>query len=161
MGRQRPAAYFIGLDLSQRMLAIAGDNRLKAGWPSERLSLLRADAFQLPLVDGGLDAITGHSFLYLLPHRRVALAEAKRILRPGGYVAFLEPHAGQVNWSWLLGQVSIRLLTSISLWRLYSWLHARFSAESLGLTLQEAGFVNVTTEVTLGGFGIFGRAQKP
>jgi SAM-dependent methyltransferase len=113
------------------------------------------------LVDAGLDALTGHSFLYLLPNRRVALAEAKRSLRPGGYLAFLEPHAGQVSWAWLLGHASIRLLTSISLWRLYSWFHIRFSAESLCLALQEAGFVNITTEVTLGGFGIFGRAQKP
>ncbi len=161
MGQQHPAARFIGLDISQPMLALAASNRLKANWPPERLPLVRADALRLPLADESVDAVTGHSFLYLLPDHLIALSEAKRVLCPKGYVAFLEPQAGHASWSWLWDQTCCRLLISISGWRFYSGLHRRFSPESMRHSLAQAGFVHITTEVTLGGFGIFGRAQKP
>lgn len=161
VGQQWPQAHFIGLDFAPRMLGVAAGNRRKAGWPLARLRLVQADAFHLPLKDEMVDAVTGHSFLYLFSNYLVALTEAERVLRPGGYAAFLEPHAGQVSWAWLWGQASGRLFISISLWRLYSGWHRRFSPESLRLGLAQAGFTNITVEVTLGGFGIFGRAQKP
>ena len=161
MGRPRPDVAFIGLDLSPRMLAIARANRASAGWSEQRLPLLRGDVLQLPLADESVDIVTGHSFFYLLPDRDRALAEVKRILQPGGYIAFLEPHAAGGDWRWLLRQRSVRLLISVSLWRLYSRLHTRFSAGSLSLFLEQGGFRNIRTEVTLGGFGIVGRAQRP
>lgn len=161
MGRLRPDFDFIGFDLSQRMLAVAKSNRNAIGWSPERLSLLRGDALRIPLADGRLDAVTGHSFLYLLPDYHVALREVNRTLKTGGYVAFLEPHQGEVSWSWLWHQGSRRLLTSASLWRFYSGLHHRFSPQSLRTALEQAGFVKIDTEITLGGFGIYGRAQKP
>lgn len=161
MGRQRPDVSFIGLDLSPRMLAIARANRASAGWSEQRLPLLRGNVLQLPLADESLNIVTGHSFFYLLPDRNRALAEVKRILQPGGYIAFLEPHAGNGDWSWLLRQRSLRLLISVSLWRLYSRLHTRFSAGNLHVFLAQAGFRNIRTEVTLGGFGVVGRAQRP
>jgi ubiquinone/menaquinone biosynthesis C-methylase UbiE len=161
MGQRRSELRFIGFDFSHSMLRTASNTRRKAGWSPERLCLLRGDALHLPLKDGKQDAVTGHSFLYLLPDHHLALSEAHRVLRPGGYVAFLEPHAGQGSWSWLVRQASSRLFISVSLWRLYSRWHRCFSRESLGLSLAQAGFANIKMEVTLGGFGIFGRAQKP
>jgi ubiquinone/menaquinone biosynthesis C-methylase UbiE len=161
MGRQRPDVAFIGLDLSKPMLAFARNNRSAAGWPPQRLSLLRADALQVPLAGETVDVVTGHSFFYLIPDPQAALAEIGRVLRPGGQLAFLEPHAGQGDWGWLLRQGSLRLLIAVSLWRPYSRLHTRFSADSLRLLFEQAGFKNITMEVTLGGFGIVGRAQKP
>lgn len=161
MGRERPDVSFIGLDLSQPMLAFARNNRAAAGWPAQRLALLRADALQAPLADETVDVVTGHSFFYLLPDRPAALAEIWRVLRPGGHMAFLEPHAGRGDWGWLLRQGSPRLVIAVGLWRPYSWLHTRFSAYSLGRLFEQAGFKNIKMEVTLGGFGIVGRAQKP
>lgn len=161
MGRQRADVSFIGLDLSQAMLEIARNNRKAVRWSPQRLSLLRGDALQLPLADRTMNVVTGHSFFYLLPDRHTALTEVKRVLRPGGYVALLEPHAAPGNWSWLLCQSSLRLLISVSLWRLYSRLHTRFSVSGLRTFLEEGGFIHITTEVTIGGFGIVGRAQKP
>jgi ubiquinone/menaquinone biosynthesis C-methylase UbiE len=160
MSRKRADVSFIGFDLSQRMLAIAKGHGTAAGWLPQRLSLLRGDALRLPLTDGRVDVVTGHSFLYLLPDHKAALAEANRVLARGGYAAFLEPHAGPVSWSWLIEQRSWRLLESLALWRFYSGRHMRFSPASLSTALAEAGFTNITTEITLGGFGIFGRAQK-
>jgi ubiquinone/menaquinone biosynthesis C-methylase UbiE len=113
------------------------------------------------LANETINIVTGHSFIYLLPDRHAVLTEVKRVLRPGGQVAFLEPHAGRGDWGWLLRQKSLRLFISVSLWRPYSWLHTRFSTYSLQALLEQAGFINLSTEVTIGGFGIVGRAQKP
>jgi ubiquinone/menaquinone biosynthesis C-methylase UbiE len=161
MGQRRKGLHFIGLDISEQMLDIALENREKNGWSQERLSLLRGNALILPLADDCVDAATGHSFLYLLPDHRTALEEAHRVVRSGGYVAFLEPYSGQVDWGWLFRQKSGPLILSLILWRFYNWIHGRFSEQSMTLELERAGFTHVETEVTLGGFGIFGRAEKP
>ena len=161
MGRCRPDVSFIGLDLSRPMLSFARDNREAVGWSPQRLSLLRADALQIPLAEATVNIVTGHSFFYLLPNRPSVLAEVKRVLQPGGHITFLEPHAGRGDWGWLLRQGSLRLLIAVSLWRPYSRLHMRFSSHSLRTMLEQAGFINILTEVTLGGFGIAGYAQKP
>ncbi len=108
-----------------------------------------------------MDGVTGHSFLYLLPDYRPALAEAVRVLRPGGDVVFLEPFAGRPDWGWLRRQGSLRLLSSLSLWRLYSGRHRRFSVDELRRAFEQAGLTNVRTEVTLRGFGLLGRGRKP
>lgn len=160
MSAHRPTARFIAFDLAQQMLALAQQNRLRAGVPLQALAPVRGNAVHLPLSTAAVDVVTGHSFLYLLPDYRSVLAEAFRVLRPGGYVAFLEPRAGTVDWSWLWQQRSSGLHISLTLWRVYSWLHRRFSASTLAAALAEAGFQQITTEVTLGGFGIFGRGRK-
>jgi len=160
MGAHCPTAHFIAFDLAQQMLELAQQNRLRAGVPPQCLAPVRGNALHLPLPTAAIDIVTGHSFLYLLPDYPGVLAEAFRVLRPGGYVAFLEPRAGAVDWSWLWQQRSTGLHISLTLWRFYSWLHRRFSAPMLATALTEAGFQNITTEVTLGGFGIFGRGRK-
>jgi ubiquinone/menaquinone biosynthesis C-methylase UbiE len=161
MGQRRPEANFIAFDLAQQMLDLAFSNRAKAGWSPQRLALLRGDAHDLPLHDGTVDVVTGHSFLYLLPEYGAVLAEVRRVLRPGGHIAFLEPHAGVLDWHWLWRQRSPGLQISLSLWRVYSWLHRRFTAKRLSAALAASGFTNVRTEVTLGGFGLFARGRRP
>lgn len=161
MRAQQPNARFIAFDLAQQMLELAQQNRLQAGASAQSLLPVRGDALHLPFPTATVDIVTGHSFLYLLPNYRGVLAEAFRVLRPGGYVSFLEPRAGTVDWSWLWQQRSTGLHISLTLWRVYSWLHRRFSAPMLAAALAEAGFQMITTEVTLGRFGIFGRGRKP
>jgi SAM-dependent methyltransferase len=51
---------------------------------AKRLHLLRADARWLPFADGRFDAAAMISMLHHVEERGVALAEARRILRPGG-----------------------------------------------------------------------------
>jgi ubiquinone/menaquinone biosynthesis C-methylase UbiE len=160
MGKRRPNDDFIGLDISRQMLELAGENRVEAGWQPNRLRLVRGNALRLPFADDAVDAVTGHSFLYLLPDHHTALIEAHRVVRSGGYAAFLEPYAGRVDWSWLLRQKSWQLLLSLTLWRFYNWIHGRFSEGDIKGEFEAVGFCRVETEVTLGGFGIFGRATK-
>jgi ubiquinone/menaquinone biosynthesis C-methylase UbiE len=160
MGKERPAASFIAFDLAAHMLDLAQRNRQSAGWSAARLALVRGDALQLPLASASVDIVTAHSFLYLVTSPTMVLREAYRVLRPGGRIAFLEPHAGAPKWSWLWQQGDFGLQVSLPLWRVYSWLHRRYTPVVLAESLRSAGFTDVTTEVTLGGFGIFGRGQK-
>lgn len=160
MGQASPQARFVGVDISRPMLRLAGGNRERAGWSPSRLMLVQADAGRLPFAAATLDAAAGHSFLYLLPNHEAALAEAGRVLRPGGLAGFLEPNAGRSSWRWLLRQRSGRLLISLSLWRFYNWLHGRFSPERFQAAFGRAGLGEVVTETGLGGFGIYGWARK-
>ena len=74
----------LGVDLSAPMLeryrAKAG--RLGLGPPP----LVRGDATRLPLRDGCADAVLEVHVLHLIPRWRQALAEARRVLAPGGTV---------------------------------------------------------------------------
>lgn len=160
LGQSYPSAHLIALDLSWPMLLLA-QKRSQLQRCSAYLSPLQANVFAIPLADASVDAVTGHSFLYLLPDLPLALAEIYRVMKPGGAVAFLEPHAGHVRWDWLWRQSSLPFVLSIVLWRIYSRLHRRFHQAELKTQLQQAGFQTVHTEVTLGNFALFGRAQKP
>ncbi len=154
-----PSAHIIALDLSLPMLLMAQQKRRAHG--GARLAPLQADVFRLPLADASVDAVTGHSFLYLLPDVVQALAEVHRVLRPGGRVAFLEPQAVAPVWGWLWQQPSLPFILSIIMWRVYSRLHRRFHRGELAALLRQAGFQSVHTEVALGNFALFGRGQKP
>lgn len=77
-GRCRHA---IGLDLSAGMLRSLEDLRR-----SGRLSLIQADAQQLPLPDGSVDVAMAMHMLYHVPDIPAAVRELRRITRPGGTV---------------------------------------------------------------------------
>ncbi len=160
MGELRPQARFVGLDLSHVMLRQAHLSRERAGWPPDRLMLVQADAGHLPLAAQSFDVAAAHSFLYLLPDHDAALAEASRVTRTGGLAAFMEPSSGRVDWGWLLRQRSGRLLVAFSLWRVYNWVHGRFSPARYEAAFARAGFGEVETERALGGFGLYGWARK-
>jgi len=70
-----------GLDLSAGMLRSLEDLR-RTG----RLSLIRADAQQLPLRDSSVDAAPAMHMLYHVPDIPAAVGELRRIVRPGGMV---------------------------------------------------------------------------
>jgi ubiquinone/menaquinone biosynthesis C-methylase UbiE len=155
--RRLPGATLIGVDVAPRMLAQARRRQRDL-----RVTWLRADAAGLPLRANSVDACTGHSFLYLVHHRRAVLREIRRVLRPGGRVVFMEPHAQPATTSTVLRlSRDPRHLVSVSLWRPFSRLHGRFSKSSLAQTLGSAGFQDVSVEETLGGLGLLASATAP
>lgn len=81
------------LDRSTEMLARAA---------AKGLAVVRADATCLPLSGAAVDAVTMISMLHLVPGWRGALAEARRVLRPGGrlaIMAYTRENLG-VHWIW-------------------------------------------------------------
>ena len=70
----------VGFDFSHGMLRNAGTSA----------PLVEADALRLPLADGGVDGATCGFALRNVTEVTALFAEAARVLRPGGRVAFLE-----------------------------------------------------------------------
>lgn len=73
-----PSLSLIGLDVSAAMLAVA-----RKKLPDE-VRLLRAAADNLPLAPSGCNVVTLTSALHHLPRPAAALAEIRRVLKPGG-----------------------------------------------------------------------------
>jgi ArsR family transcriptional regulator len=70
-----------GIDKSSEMLRLARVKLEAAGISS---SLRQADMYALPLGDGSADSIVIHQVLHYAQNPAAALAEAARVLRPGG-----------------------------------------------------------------------------
>ena len=153
-----PGATWIGGDLARRMLALA---RRRLRHAPYEVALLRLDALRLPFAAASVDAVVGHSFLYLVPDDRRVLAEARRVLRPGGCVAFMEPAVGYVSPAgiWRVSH-DPRFLLSVPPWRWLSRRERRYSASSFRASLTAAGFTDVSCRAVLGGLGIIGRGRR-
>jgi SAM-dependent methyltransferase len=79
------AARYAGIDLSLGALRLARQHQPDAAW-------LQADALRLPFRDGSYDGVAFSSVLHHVPDRRAALAEAFRVLRPGGWAFAFDPN---------------------------------------------------------------------
>jgi len=84
--RRHPESRILAADFCPTMLS-AGRKKI-ALYPN--ISLLAGDACALPLPDSSIDAITVAFGLRNFKPRSLALAEAARVLKPGGMLAVLE-----------------------------------------------------------------------
>lgn len=85
-----PAVRLVGVDASAGMLDVARDRaRQRLGPGFDRLTLVRASAGELPFDNGSVDAVVSSFVFQLVPDRRAALLEARRVLRPGGLLAIV------------------------------------------------------------------------
>ncbi len=82
----------IGVDASRDMLSVARANLDKAG--ILKASVRHADILNLSLEGQDFDLVTIHQVLHFLDQPELAIAEAARILRPGGrlLIVDLAPH---------------------------------------------------------------------
>lgn len=82
----------VGIDASRDMLSVARANLDKAG--IVKASVRQGDIFNLPLEGQDFDLITIHQVLHFLDQPELAIAEAARVLRPGGrlLIVDLAPH---------------------------------------------------------------------
>jgi SAM-dependent methyltransferase len=150
------ATTYFGLDLSREMLRHAGR---AARALSVDLTLIRADGTSLPIRDASLDGVTGHSVLYLLPDAALALAEVRRVLRPGGRAAFLEPRAGRQALRDAFSG-GARCGASLLLWRAMSRLHGRFDEAELVAMLERAGLRRARAWPVMAGYGVMAVAER-
>jgi SAM-dependent methyltransferase len=83
--RVGPTGFVYGLDMTDEMLALAEENRRKAGIDNVRF--LRGYIEDVPLPDGSVDVIISNCVVNLSPNKDAVLREAYRVLRPGGRFA--------------------------------------------------------------------------
>jgi SAM-dependent methyltransferase len=83
--RVGPTGKAYGLDMTDEMLALARENQRKAG--AENVEFLKGDIERIPLPDASVDVIISNCVINLAADKRKVLAEAFRVLKPGGRFA--------------------------------------------------------------------------
>jgi arsenite methyltransferase len=83
--RVAPGGKAYGLDMTDEMLELARKNRREAG--VENAEFLKGEMEDIPLPDGSVDVVISNCVINLSTEKDRALAEAFRVLRPGGRFA--------------------------------------------------------------------------
>jgi demethylmenaquinone methyltransferase/2-methoxy-6-polyprenyl-1,4-benzoquinol methylase len=100
MARRLPEGHAVGLDITHGMLIIANQKRDSEGVGNA--SFHRADIMAVPFADETFDFVTGGYALRNVPDIPGALAEIKRVLKPGGRVLSLDfGHPPLKPYRWL------------------------------------------------------------
>lgn len=165
MAERYPGLEVTGLDYSESMIRIARF-RQRRDRTAANVSFVRGDAMSLPFADGSFDAVTGHSFLYLVPSAEHVLGEARRILRPGKKCAFLEPRSVP-DWpllpSALRAQAASnpRFVSSIALWRIVSRRYGRWDESRFTRVFEAAGLEPIEARPALEGLGFHLVGRRP
>ena len=117
-------------------------------------SLLQADALLLPFTGGVFDLVTASNLLFLLPEPAAALREMRRLLKPGGQIAVLNP-SEQMSVAAAAALAQRRGLQGAARQSLLDWAaraeaHRRWGEEALGELFAAAGLKLVRSELRVG-----------
>jgi len=84
--RVAPGGRAIGLDMTSEMLELARRNAATAG--VDNVEFLQGYLEEIPLPPASVDVVISNCVINLAADKNVVLAEAARVLRPGGRLAF-------------------------------------------------------------------------
>jgi ubiquinone/menaquinone biosynthesis C-methylase UbiE len=83
--RVSPGGHAYGVDMTDEMLALANENKDKAG--VENVTFLKGTIESVPLPDASVDVIISNCVINLAADKRAVMREAFRLLRAGGRFA--------------------------------------------------------------------------
>ena len=125
-----------GLDLTDEMLALARENQKKAG--VENVELLKGAIENVPLPDNSVDVIISNCVINLSGDKDRVLAEAFRVLKPGGRLA--------ISDVLVRGDVPAEIRKSMELW--VGCIAGALEENEYREKLARAGFASVDVEPT-------------
>jgi arsenite methyltransferase len=134
--RVGPTGKAYGLDMTDEMLALARENQRQAG--VENVEFLRGEIEQIPLPDNTVDVIISNCVINLSADKDKVLAEAFRVLKPGGRFA--------VSDIVVRGEIPPEIRRSVELW-VGCLSGALDESDYLG-RLRRAGFEDASIEPT-------------
>src|SRR5213083_707348 len=134
--RVGPTGKAYGLDMTDEMLALANENKRKAG--AENVEFLRGEIEHIPLPDNSVDVIISNCVINLSADKDSVLREAFRVLKPGGRFA--------VSDVVIRGEVPAEIRDRVLLW--VGCIAGALEEASYRSKLTAAGFENVSVEAT-------------
>jgi arsenite methyltransferase len=134
--RVGPTGKVYGLDMTDEMLALANENKRRAG--ATNVEFLKGEIEQIPLPDASVDVIISNCVINLSADKRKVLKEAFRVLKPGGRFA--------VSDVVVRGDIPAAVKKNMELW-IGCVAGALEEGEFLGL-LREVGFAKPSIEPT-------------
>ncbi len=134
--RVGPAGKAYGLDMTDEMLALARENQKKAG--IENVEFLKGAIENIPLPDNSVDVIISNCVINLSGDKDRVLAEAFRVLKPGGRFA--------VSDVVVRGAVPADIRKSIELW--VGCIAGALEEHEYREKLARAGFESIDVEPT-------------
>jgi len=135
-GRVGPAGKAYGLDMTDEMLDLARENQRKAG--ASNVEFLKGEIEKIPLPDASVDVIISNCVINLSADKRKVLAEAFRVLKPGGRFA--------VSDVVVRGEVPAEVRRSMELW--VGCVAGALEEQEFKTLLETTGFTDVDIEPT-------------
>ena len=134
--RVGPSGKAYGLDMTDEMLALANANKQKSGL--ENVEFLRGEIEHIPLPDNSVDVIISNCVINLSADKDRVLAEAFRVLKPGGRLA--------VSDVVTRGAVRTEIRNSVLLW--VGCVAGALEENQYQNKLSNAGFAQIEIEPT-------------
>jgi arsenite methyltransferase len=134
--RVGPTGKAYGLDMTDEMLALARENQRKAG--VDNVEFLKGEIEQIPLPDNTVDVIISNCVINLSADKDRVLAEAFRVLKPGGRFA--------VSDVVVRGEVPAAIRRSVELW--IGCVAGALEEQEYREKLAKAGFETIDVEPT-------------
>ncbi len=134
--RVGPAGKAYGLDMTDEMLALANENKAKAG--VDNVEFLKGEIENIPLPDNAVDVLISNCVINLSAEKDRVLREAYRVLKPGGRFA--------VSDIAVRGEVPGQIRESLALW--VGCVAGALEENEYREKLAAAGFENISLEPT-------------
>jgi SAM-dependent methyltransferase len=154
--RVGPAGKAYGLDMTDDMLALARENAARAG--ARNVEFLKGQIENVPLPDNAVDVVISNCVVNLSGDKRRVLAEAFRVLKPGGRFA--------VSDVVVRSEVPEVVRSNVDLW--VGCVAGALEEREFLRLLGEVGFVDASIEPTraydfegVDAMSAFVRAKKP
>jgi ubiquinone/menaquinone biosynthesis C-methylase UbiE len=134
--RVGPTGFAYGVDMTDEMLALAQENKAKAGVTN--VAFLRGRIEAIPLPANAVDVVISNCVINLAADKSLVLRDAFRVLKPGGRFAVSDVVAD--------GPVPEELRRNMEAW--VGCLAGALNIEEYQQLLAEAGFEDIGIEIT-------------